>query len=192
MEFYRSDVTDPTAFVGRPLAETFAAQIGYSIGSSDCGGMFDAGLFAQFCAEFNCVDISSGLPKNNYGQTVRLLQRDNVKLVGMEWLPIPDHLIGEGMSFKPTQMTGRFSYRNNEDRLARAPFVEEFFFFEFQPGYHPSTFSEFDSFRFALRYLSDIVHNLDLFGVVLLENGVYVSLRARTGNTHKPAFAMNS
>lgn len=110
----------------------------------------------------------------------------------MEWGDIPQHLISECLPLQPDEMSGRYGYHKKEDTRGHTPSVKEFFFFEFKVGYHPETFSKLSASLSALRYLSSILHTLDEFEVVLVENGIYVKLRARIGNSYKPAFAMNS
>lgn len=192
MELHQTNLTDPVAFIARDLATTFYARITEGQKPPQYGGMFDKGLFQKFLDQFNCITITSGLPKNDYGQTVQLSHVENPKLEEMEEREIPPHLISEGLSLKPTEMTGRYGYRKAEDNRGNTLAVEEFFFFEFQTGYSPETFSKLSSSLAALRYLSSTMHTLDSFKVMLCEAGVYVSLRARIGDSYKPAFAMNS
>lgn len=192
MELYQTNLTNPVAFLARDLATTFYARTTGSQEPPQYGGMFDKGLFSNFIGQFNCISISSGLPKNDYGQTVRLSQVEAPKLDEMEWRDIPQHLISEGLPLQPDEMSGRYGYQKKEDTRGHTLAVEEFFFFEFHVGYHPETFSKLNASLSALRYLSSILHTLDEFKVVLVENGVYVRLRARIGDSYKPAFEMNS
>ena len=109
----------------------------------------------------------------------------------MKWGDIPPHLISERLPLKPTEMSGRYSYRRVEDTRCNTLAIDEFFFFEFHPGYHLETFYELSVSLGALRYLSSIMYALDLFKVVLTKDGIYVKLRARINDSYKPAFAMN-
>jgi hypothetical protein len=192
MELYQTNLTNPVAFLARDLAITFYAGTTGSQEPPQHGGMFDKGLFSNFIGQFNCISISSGLPKNDYGQTVRLSRVEVPKLDEMEWGEIPQHLISEGLPLQPDEMSGRYGYQKKEDSRSHTLAVDEFFFFEFQVGYHPETFSKLNASLSALRYLSSILHTLDVFKVVLVENGVYVKLRARISDSYKPAFAMNN
>ncbi len=191
MEIYLTNLADPIVFTGKPLAMEFYARVSQGQEPLQYGGLFDSKLFEQFRDHFNCISISSGLPKNDYGQTVRLLRIEDPKLEKLEWRDIPHHLISEGLPLKPDEMSGRYGYRKAEDNRGNALSVEEFFFFEFQSGYSLTTFSKLNSSLAALRYLSSILHTLDRFEVELVENGVYVKLRASISDSRKLAFAMN-
>jgi hypothetical protein len=192
MEMYFTDISNPIQFFTSSLSEHFHAKENLGKEPLTYGGMFDRGIFQQFCTRFNCVSIVSGLPHNEYGQTVRLSHSDALPVSSLlGWRAVPPHLIGENLPFKPDEMTGRYEYLKKEDVRGHTLALEEFLFFEFQPGYAPDTFSKFSSSLGALRYCSEIMHTLDLFEVVLMENGVYVHLRARINDSYKPAFAMN-
>ena len=192
MELYQTNLADPVAFIARELATAFYAKVTNSTEPPQYGGMFDKELFTKFISQFNCISITAGLPKNDYGQTVRLSEGEKPKLDEMEWRAIPPHLISEGLPLQPTEVSGRYGYRRLEDTRGQTLAVDEFFFFEFQDGYYPETFSKLNSSLAALRYLSSTVHMLDRFKVVLVDNGTYVQLRARIVDSYKPAFAMNS
>lgn len=192
MEFYQTNLTDPVAFIVHNLATAFYAKVTNSAEPPQYGGMFNKELFKEFVSQFNCILITSGLPKNDYGQTVRLSEGERPKLDEMEWRAIPPHLISEWLSLKPDEMSGSYGYRRLEDTRGQTLAVDEFFFFKFQDGYHPETFSKLNESLSALRYLSSILHTLDLFKMVLVENGTYVQLRARIADSYKPAFAMKN
>lgn len=194
MELYLTDLVDPTVFLNRKLPEAFHARVNEGAEPLIYGGMFDRVIFKQFLNQFNCISISSGIPRNDYGQTVKFLRAGNPKVDEnvMEWKAIPPHLISEGLSLKPTEMSGRYGYRRVEDGRGHTLVVGEFFLFEFCPEYRPETFSQLSSSLAALRYLSSILHRLDTFTVTLLEGGVHVSLRARIADSYKLSFAMSS
>ena len=192
MELYQTNLVDPVAFIARDLATTFYARTTENEEPLQYGGMFDKGLFGKFLQQFNRISITSGLPKNDYGQTVRLSHVEKPKWKEMVWRDIPSHLISEGLPLTPTEMSGRYGYQRTEDARGHTLAIEEFFFFEFQSGYHPDTFSKLNASLGALRYLSSIMHTLDLFSVVLAGDGAHVTLRARINDSYKPAFAMNS
>lgn len=192
MELYQAALNNPMAFIGRDLATEFYAKVTNSTEPPQYGGIFDKELFTKFTSQFNCISITAGLPKNDYGQTVRLSGGEKPRLDEMEWRAIPPHLIRKQLSLKPDEMSGRYGYQKLEDARGLVLSVKESFFFEFRDGYHPETFSKLTSSLAALRYLSSILHKLDLFKVVLVENGTYVQLRARVADSYKPTFAMNS
>jgi hypothetical protein len=191
MELYLTDLTDPIAFIDSKLAQRFHTSITKDRELLVCGGMFDKKLFEQFRSMFNCISITSGITRGDYGQTAQFSYGENPKLDEMEWRDIPKHLIGEALLLSPTEMSGRYGYRRKEDIRSNTHIVEEFFFFEFLAGYSPETFSKFSSSLSGLRYLSSTLHKLDSFKVILVEKGVYVSIRARISDSHKPAFVMN-
>ncbi len=192
MEFYLTDLSEPISYIGRALAEHFHTKVNSGKEPLLYGGMLDREIFRQFRDSFNCVSITAGLPRNDYGQTVRLfLVEEKRNIAEYEWKEIPPHLIGEGLSLKPNEVTGRYGYKKVEDNRGKSLAVDEYFFFEFQLGYAPDTFSKFKSSLKALRYCSEIVHCLDRFEVTLMHAGVHVCLRARIADTYKPPFLMN-
>ena len=153
MEFYLTSPTDPVVFMARDLATTFYARIIKGQNPLKCGGILDEGLFSRFIDQFNCISISSGLPHGYYGQTVCLSRvEEGLKLDQMDWRDLPQHLIGEGLSLKPDEMSGRYCYQRKEDSRGGTLAVKEFFFFEFQSGYHPETFSKLGASLSALRH----------------------------------------
>lgn len=192
MELYLTDLSNPLYFLGKTLPTLYQARVFPYDEPLLYGGMFDKNLFSNFVGQFNCISINSGLPSNDYGQTVQLSRVEALKLDEMEWGEVPQHLISKGLPLKPDEVSGRYGYQKKEDARAHTLTVEEFFFFEFQAGYHPETFSKLIASLSALRHLSSILHTLDEFKVVLVKNGVYVKLRARIDDSQKPAFAMNS
>ncbi len=193
MEMYMTDLSNPMYFVGRTLAELYHTRAVKDSYPLLYGGMFDEKLFSHFHDQFNCISITSGLPKNDYGQTVQLSKVETVRdLNELEWRTIPEHLIGPNFSLKQSEVTGRFGYKRNEYRHHDQLFVEECFFFEFQPEYSLKTFSKLNASLAALRYLSTVLHKLKMFKVVLCNNGVFVKIRANVGDSYKPEFIMGS
>lgn len=90
-------------------------------------------------------------------------------------------------------MTGEYRFRRSEDnRRLDTPGVTEEFFFPYRHGWQPSRFVDVANSLSALRYLSDIVHQLSLFEVVLMETGVYVKLKTYIVASGKPPFMMGS
>jgi hypothetical protein len=191
MEMYFTNVSDPVAFMGAPLAEAFHERVNPNEDALDHGGVYDVRIFRQFCDACNSVLITAGLPRGDYGQTVHLSRISTVPDVSTyTWGTICPDLIGEQLPLKPAEITGRFGYRRTGG-TRDSTIVDEFFFFEYRPGYHPETFSKFRATLNALRYYANIMHKLDCFEVILMENGVHVHLSAWIVDLLKPAFAMN-
>lgn len=152
-------------------------------------------LFARFYEGYRSIVISSGHSRGDYGQTVRLYAIGQYHEPDMASIStpgrVPEHLISEGLPFTPSAMTGEYRYkRTGDSRVADRPCVEERFFFDYQPGYQPSSFADLSGSLGALRYLSAIMHKLSEFKVVLLETGIYVKLRAYVVDGAKPPFQM--
>ncbi len=160
----------------------------------------DKNLFSCFYARYRAIVISSGLPRNDYGQTVRLYMprqftEPDVATIAQR-LEVPKHLVSENLPFKPSAMIGWCRYQKEEGDASRGGFpvprVIEQFFFAYQPSYQPSSFADLSGSLSALRYLSTIMHELNQFKVILLESGIYVRLAACVVEGAKPPFIMGS
>ncbi len=157
----------------------------------------DGEIFDQFLEQYQVIEISSGQPHNDYGQTVWLSKLSTHLLLDLSKLsentPIPDHLIGEGLPFKPTKMAGVYQYwSSTKTKFSDRPAIEEVFFFPYAEGYRPKRFTDITNSLSPLRYLSTILHQLNFFKVVLVESGVYVRLMAFTDNSAKTPFMMGA
>lgn len=143
-------------------------------------------VFQKFLGEFQLVEISAGLPHNDYGQTITLSE-GRVDL----WQPKADDKI-DSLSL-PDRLEG---YKNCS-RIRRENergFFEEDFLLEYSPGFRPSTFTELiRPMRHRwFREVSDILHLLIRFEVALTENGTIVKMRTLKSEGNKPPFVMGS
>ena len=193
IDLHLTNLTDPIAYIGRGLAEGFSVRALGNTEKLEYGGMFDETLFEAFIKRYNGIRICSGLPRNDYGQTVTMYHISGALPYpeSEEWYEIPAHLIGENLPLKSTEVTGRYKYDKKADTRHPVHAIVEHFYFEYAPGYKPDTFSKLNSLLSSVRYLSVIMHKLDFFNVELTSSGVHVKLRARTGNSFKPDFSMN-
>lgn len=154
-------------------------------------------LFTRFYVQYRAIVISAGLPHNDYGQTVSLYElgqftEPNVTAL-FNIIQVPNHLMGENLSFKPSAMADSVRYRlDHDNRYPDSPRVMEQFFFAYQSGYCLERFVDLGHSLQVLRYLSNIMHALSEFRVVLLETGVYIRLSAYLVDRAKPPFRMGS
>lgn len=156
-----------------------------------------ADIFGRFLKLYRVIEITAGRPNGDYGQTVWLtniclhIQTDLSNSVADT--PIPEHLIGENLPFKPTEMAGIYRYRcTTEIHQSDRPAIVEEFFFPYAQGHQPKSFTDVAASLNLLRNLSTITHKLDLFKVMLMEKGVYVRLKAFIEDSGKPPFQMDS
>jgi hypothetical protein len=195
MEFYLSSC-NPVPFIGKGLAILFNNKDTKIKALLDSEALFDKKLFEHFASLFNNISITRGVPNSScgqYGQTVKLSHSPTPTLDNLLWGEIPWHLIIEGMPYKPNIASTRYGYQKSEEGKNGNLCVTEEFFFEFLHGYRLETFSDLSFSLKPLRYLSSILCGLDSFVVVLMDGGIYVSLKAHIANHHnKPDFFMSA
>lgn len=179
--FYVCEDIEPTSFLRDRIPELIALQ------REDMGILNraerDTMAFSAFQeARGTGINIMSGLPKNDYGQTIGIILDGPVPNISTltEIVAIPN-----GMA-NPEQMTGNCRYAVEE----RGDIVTEQWFFEYQPGYKPESFYEIAESIWSLRTLSNITHKLIGFLIIFMDNGTYVSLSAQRKPYHKLPFLM--
>jgi hypothetical protein len=188
---------DPMAFLRQQLPKLATKWSGdpdilNEVGSPEV----NQGVFSVFYEMgYRQIDISAGLPKNDYGQTVKLFRKGEFREPDLGTLTetgiVPEHLMGPGLPFKPDKMAGTYRHiRQQDERVPDMPIMEERWFFDFCPGYVPKSFCGLSSSLDALRYLSDVMHDLICFTVILMDGGIYVSLLVREHPSRKPPFRM--
>ncbi len=192
--YYYVQMTNPLKFLVRELPELFRQGISPQAPPLE----FPAhriDLYSKFSPNYSCIRITAGLPRNDYGQTVSLLRRSDYKMPDVEKLKrfqIPTHLVSEGLSLTPSGMTGWYGYNRVVDSRSSNKVVTEEYFFEYVRGYVPDTFSKLQDSLGGLRYLSNIMHALDIFEIIQMSEGTYVRLTSRPRDSNKPEFFMGS
>jgi hypothetical protein len=141
-------------------------------------------VFQKFLEEFQHIEISAGLPRNDPGQTITLSEGGGnlwQPKVGdqIDSLSLPDRLDGYGNCFRIRREDAR-------------KFLEEEFLFEYSSGFRPSTFAELTRpiGNRWFREVSDILHLLTRFEVGLMEKGTVVKMQTLKKPSNKPPFVM--
>lgn len=97
---------------------------------------------------------------------------------------VPNYFIGKNLAYDPGNMKGVYQYRRRgESRftdLAEGEYVEEEFFFPYTDGFEPLRFCEVANAIRPLYQLTSIIYRLTFFKLILLKNGVFVSIQAKT------------
>jgi hypothetical protein len=196
MDFYLYN-TDPRAILTLVLPEQARRWSGDSeILKGVDSPLMDTSIFSRFYDKYRVIAISSGQPHGEYGQTVTLYTLREVREPNLATLTttgvVPEHLMGEHIPFKPSEMTGEYQFVKLNDRVADRPRVIEKFFFPYQEVYKPSRFVDLGDSLTVIRYLSSVLHQLSVFEMVLLETGIYVELVATITDSNKPPFCIDS
>jgi hypothetical protein len=180
VELYQEQADNPLMWVGRGLPKIIKGRHALA----DEYPEMSREVFRKFLEEFQHIEVSAGLPHNDYGQTITLSEG----AVGL-WQPkaedqidnlsLPDSLEGYGNCFR---------IRCEDAR----GFLEEAFLLEYSPGFRPSTFAELTrpiGHRW-FREESDILHLLTRFEVGVTEKGTVVKMQTLKSARNKSPFVM--